>query len=481
MSAVSTRFIKKTLVPVAMLLSCTVTLGIAPGAWAETLSDIYEMSLQNDPQLKADRAAYLAGKESKNIARAALLPVIAASGEYTETDSDDLSSTAFTQNSGFGRKGDTDSETENYSLNLQQPLFDLSAWFGFQQGKQLSQQSQAQFSADQQDMILRVTDTYFNVLRAQENLSTAIAEEKAIQRQLEQTRERFDVGLLPITDVHEAQASFDDATVNTLEARGALDIAFEALSVLTGQNHAQLSGLVENFPVSNPEPANREDWVQFSLQNNFTLKASQFARDAAKQNANAKKSEHLPTVSGSLSYFNNHSDTEFSGLDGNGSTLDVPSFSDQDGHSIALRVDIPIFTGGLTSAQRRQAYQQFVQAQELYSANQRSTVQQARSQHLQVVTDAARVKARKQAITSALSALEATQAGYDVGTRNIVDVLVAQRTVFQARRNYASARFDYISSMLNLKAVAGQLSPDDIYQLNAWLDPQIPVLRAGVQ
>ncbi|MCP5170641.1 MAG: TolC family outer membrane protein [Pseudomonadales bacterium] len=448
---------------------------------AETLSEIYEQSLQNDPQLRADRAAYLAGQESKNIGRASLLPVISAVGEYSETDSEDSSRTVFTQTTGSGREGDTEVDSEHYSLSLTQPLFDLSAWFGFQQGKQLSLQAQAQFGADQQAMILRVTEAYFNVLRAQENLSTAQAEETAIQRQLEQTRERFEVGLLPITDVHEAQATFDDATVNTLEARGALDIAFEALSVLTGQSHTQLAGLVDNFPVAKPDPVNSEDWVQFSLQNNFSLQSARFAREAAQQNAKSKKSEHLPTLTGSLSYYNNHSDSEFNGLDGNGNPLNSPSFSDQDGHTAALRLEIPLFTGGLTSAQRRQAYQQFIQAQENFIASQRNTVQQARSQHLQVVTDSARVKARKQSITSAQSALEATQAGYDVGTRNIVDVLLAQRNLFQAKRNYANARYDYISSLLNLKAVAGQLSPDDIYQLNAWLDPQLQVLRAGAQ
>ncbi len=446
---------------------------------AETLSEIYEQALQNDPQLRADRAAFMAGQESKNIGRAALLPNISAVGEFTDSEYDDSSSRVFGPQT-FRQQGDVDSETENYSLSLQQPLFDLSAWFAFQQGVQLSQQAAAEFSAAQQAMILRVASAYFDILRAEENLQTAIAEERAIQRQLEQTRERFEVGLLPITDVHEAQASFDNASVNTLEARGTLDIAFEALSVLTGQNYQQLAGLVGNFPVKNPEPGAREEWVEFALQNNFTLKAAEYAREAAADNARAKKSEHLPTVTGSLSYYNNHADSDFDGVI-DGSALDVPAGSDQDGHTASLRLNVPLFSGGLTSAQRRQAAQQHIQAQENYIAVQRNTVQQARSQHLNVVTDSARVRARSQAITSAESALEATQAGYDVGTRNIVDVLIAQRSLFQAKRNYHNARYDYIASLLKLREVAGQLSPDDIYQLNAWLDPNIQVLKADAQ
>lgn len=449
---------------------------------ADTLSDIYELSLNNDPQLGAARAAYLAGHESKNLGRAGLLPQISAVGEYSETETRGSSSTVLGQGFTFGRDGTTDTDGRNYAITLTQPIFDLAAWFAFQQGKQLSAQAKAQFGSDQQALILRVADAYFNVLRARENLETVIAEEAAIKRQLEQTRERFEVGLLPITDVHEAQATYDDAAVNTLEIRGALDIAFEALEVLTGQQHHQLAGLAADFPIQNPEPLNRDEWVQFSMANNFPLKVAKYAREAAENNATAKKMEHLPTLTGSLSYSDNYSDSDFAGTDLNTREFfSSPSETDQDGHTAAIRLDIPIFTGGLVSAQRRQAYQQYLQARENFIATRRNTVQQARSQHLKVLTNAARVRARKQAIISAESAQEATKAGYEAGTRNIVDVLLVQRNTYQAKRNYANARYDYIRSLLRLKDVAGQLNPDDLYQLNAWLDPAIQVVKAGVQ
>ncbi|MGV6807813.1 MAG: TolC family outer membrane protein, partial [bacterium] len=377
------------------------------------------------------------------------------------------------ENATFSSRGDIENDTEQVVVSLTQPIFDLSAWFTFRQGQALSEQAKVQFSADKQGQILKVAATYFDVLRASENLDTALAEEKALERQLLQTRERFEVGLLPITDVHESQAAFDNAVVNTLEARGALNIAFESLEVLTGQRHDNLARLANAFPTPTPEPADPEQWVEFAVTNNLTLSVSEHSMDAAKANARARKSDHLPSVSGSVTYTNTNED---------GTSLENLSAQDTEGNVAAVTVQMPLFTGGLISANRRQAEQLAIQAKELYRATKRSVVQQARANHLQVVTDAARVKARAQAIISAESALEATEAGYEVGTRNIVDVLDAQRVLFAARRNFANTRYDYISSYLQLKQVSGQLSPEDIQQLNQWLSDKDPVTRAtGMQ
>lgn len=445
---------------------------------AETLSDIYQLALTNDPQLRAANAVLQAGKEAVPLGRAGILPRINASVEFTDGDGDSSSFRTLNFGNGFraGAAGDSDDETEFYSLSLSQPLFDLPAWFIFKQGFDLDQQAEAQFAADQQATIIRVSSAYFNVLRASENLITSRAEQRAIGRQLDQTKERFEVGLLPITDVHEAQAAYDDASVNTLENEAALNIAFEGLEVLTGQHHESLAGLAPNFPIEPSTPADSKAWVEFAQSGNYRLKAARLAMAAAEKNARAKKAEHLPTVSASLTYSNFHKDGHFVRSD----TGDVQPFSeDAEPTVFSVRVDAPLFTGGLVSAQRRRATQEYIQARENHLLAQRNTTQQARSQHLKVKTDAARVKARGQAITSARSALEATEAGYDVGTRNIVDVLISQRTLYQAQRNYANARYDYINSMLQLKEVAGQLSPEDIGQLNQWLDNQITISKAG--
>ncbi len=440
----------------AFVLLLMASLMVPQTSLADTLTGIYESAVQNDPVLRAARANFNADRENKNIARGALLPQLSISGDYTQSELNDSSPI-------FGMGGLIDSDTTSYSASLNQAIFDMPSWYSFQSGKALSESARAQFAADQQSLIIRVSDAYFNVLRAYDNLQTRDAEERAIQRQLEQTRERFEVGLLPVTDVHEAQAVFDDAAVNSLEARGALNIAFEGLAVLTGQDHKVLAGLMANFAATNPEPLSNQEWVDFAIGNNFQLKVAELGKDAAYNSAKASAAARLPKVSGRVSYFDSDSD---------GTRYTSPFESQQDGHSFVVSVSMPIWMGGSVDAQRRQAKQRSIASDEGFIATKRNTVQAARSLHQLVLTNTARVKARKQSITSADSALQATQAGYEVGTRNIVDVLVAQRTVYQARRNYSNARYDYILSMMRLKEVAGQLSPEDVYQLNAWLDPQ---------
>ena len=455
----------------SLLMAAAVLAGVQ--AHSAGLRDIYEMALQNDPQLRAAEAAFRASQELQTLGRSQLLPQIGIGAEYSETDMDLDFLTVLSEDLQVDpTQGSARSDTTTYSLSITQPLFDLPRWFEFRQGQALSEQGKAEFAADQQEVILRVADAYFNVLRAHENLETATAEEKAIERQLEQTRQRYEVGLLPITDVHEAQAAYDNATVNTLEARSALDIAFEALQVLTGRPITDIYGLATDAPIQNPEPLDREEWVRFAVNNNFTLRSAQLARDAAEQFAAARRSEHLPKLSASLGYRD---------VDTDGRRFGNSFYDKQDGHTVALHATMPIFTGGAVSAQRRQANEQYIELEELLELATRNTVQQARTLHLQVVTDVARVDARAQAITSASSALEATQAGYEVGTRNIVDVLVAQRTLFQAKRDYANARYDYISSRLRLREVAGQLSPQDVMALESFLDQSLEVSQYGGQ
>ena len=417
---------------------------------AETLADIYQSAVKNDPIAGAARATYKANKETLKQGRAVLLPQLTASSIKAEPSSDDSSNP----------------EKTTYMASLSQSLFNVPAWFQFQSAKKMDQVAEAQFATQQQSLIIRVSEAYFNVLRAYDNKQTRKAEELAIQRQLEQVTERFEVGLLPITDVHEIQAIFDDASVNSLEANGALDIAFDQLQVLSGKNHSQLAGLKDDFVAKAPNPIASESWVAFALANNFELKASLLAQQAANQTAKAAKAQHLPKITVSADY---------SKRDVEATTAPEALVTEQT--AINLNLTMPIFSGGLISSQARQSSYQAQAAEQNYIAVKRNTMQAARSNHQLAITNAARVKARKQAITSAESALKATQAGYDVGTRNIVDVLVAQRTLFQAKRNFSNARYDYILSMMRLKQVAGQLSPEDVYKLNNWLNLEISISR----
>ncbi|MEN0037153.1 MAG: TolC family outer membrane protein [Cellvibrio sp.] len=422
-------------------------------ASANSLLDVYELALKNDAQLKADQAKYEAGQASKTINRAGLLPQINASAHVTQYDNESTNNlTNSTTKDDYDAKG--------WDISLEQPLFNMAAWYTYKQGVKLSEQAEAQFGADQQSLIVRVAEAYFNVLRSIETLEATIAEEKALAKQLEQTKQRFEVGLTAITEVHEAQAAFDSARAATLEARGTLGITYEALEVLTGKAEDQVAPLSAQFPVVAPAPANRADWVEFALKNNYGLKASKLEADAALQSARATKSGHLPTLGASISY----ADT-----DADGTRSDLLSDTTSDGTTASVRLNVPIFSGGATTGRSRQAYAFYTQAQELYNSTQRSVIQSARTLHLSVETDVAGVQARKQAIVSNQSALEATQSGYEVGTRNLVEVLLAQRNLYQARRNYSDALFDYVIDTIKLREVAGMLTPADVQEIDKWL------------
>ena len=442
-------------------------LALAPfGANANSLQEIYELALKNDAQLKADKAGYEANKELGNIARAGLLPQINAT--YTAYDKNDTDTT----NNFTGVLRNGNSKTTGWNVSLSQPLFDLSAWYIYKQGQKLSDQAEAQFGADQQSLIVRVATAYFNVLRSVDELESTIAEQNAFAHQLDQVKQRFDVGLTAITDVHEAQAAYDSAYAGTLEARGSLSINYEALEVLTGKAEDQIAPLSDKFPVVNPTPADRAEWVNFALKNNYELKATRLGADAAQKNASAARAEHIPTVDARLGYQKLEADGEG----------DIGPFDQlTEGNTVSIGVNIPIFSGLRTSSTARQAVAQGLQAEELFNSAQRNTIQNTRALHLSVETDVARVAARKQANVSNQSALEATQAGYEVGTRNLVEVLQAQSKLYQARRDYSNALYDYVINTIRLREVAGLLTPADIQEVDKWLQTGAPVTRANYE
>ncbi len=442
----------------------------ASATMADTLTDIYELALKNDPTLRAAQANYRAGLESKNIGLAGLLPQINANANYTDSEQTTTGTNSFSSITGAGTDSDAELTSKGWGITLDQKLFDMPAWFAFEQGKQLNVQAEAQFAADQQDLVVRVAEAYFDVLRAKDNLSASKAQEAANKRQLEQTQQRFDVGLIAITDVHEAQASFDLSVATRLGDQGNLGVSMEALSILTGQPHYNLWTLVSNYPITNPDPMDKDQWVEFALANNYNLKVAKATRDASHSQAKSSKYEHMPKITARLGYDDTNNDgtnTENTP----GSFIQSSDYNnDVDGSSISLTLSMPIYAGGATSANSRRAYEQYNASLENYAGTMRTTVQTTRAFHLTVETDVARTAARRQAITSSQSALDATQAGYEVGTRNIVDVLNVQQSLYSAIRDYANTRYNYIVNMLKLKQLAGTLSPQDIYDLNKWLE-----------
>jgi outer membrane protein len=450
--------LKRAAVGIAVVSSCSL-------ATADNLRDIYELALRNDPTIRAAEASYKAGLEFENLGRSGLLPQVNAGAFY---NSSDLS------NSGDFPAGDllipnvndTQADTTAWGVSLDQRVFDMPAWFGFTEGKELSRQAQAQFAADQQDLIVRVAEAYFDVLREVDNLNVSRAQERTNKRQLEQTQQRFDVGLIAITDVHESRAAFDLSVAQRLSDEGNLGVALERLSTLTGQKHDNVWLLEDDYPVLDPDPMEKEEWVDFALDNNYAIKAAAYSRDAANEFAKARKYEHAPKLTARLGYDDSKTDIERE-VSNNRTEFN----QDFDGTSLRLDLRMPIYSGGAISASRRQAYEQYNRAQEVYAGTVRNTVQATRALHLQTTVDVATTKARRQSIVSSRSAFEATQAGYEVGTRNIVDVLNVQQSLFTAARDYANARYQYVLDMLRLKREAGIISPRDIYELNNWLEP----------
>ena len=438
---------------------------------ADTLVDIYELALENDALLKSRVAQYNADIELEKLALAPLLPQARAGYTVTDSETETTSPNLFVDEGGGLNTIDVtsvrDTETDGYDVSLSQTLFDLSAWFSWRAGKETTQQARATLSAAQQDLIVRVVQSYFGVLRAQDNLRASQAQERALERQLEQTRQRFEVGLIAITDVYEAEAARDLAQVTRIVDENNVAVAKENLSVLTGQTPGSLYVLGESFNPRPPEPADRSEWVDFALENNNQLAAARFAEEAARQNATAFKMGHAPKVTASYRY----QDTETTGTivqDRNSPFLFDPD-SEQNNETWQIRLDVPLFAGGAISANRRRAAEQFNTARESRINLTRTTVTQARSLHMTVMSDVSRVMARKQSIVSSQSALDATQAGYEVGTRNIVDVLNAQNKLFGAQRDYANSRYDFVINSLRLKEVAGTLSPEDIARLEGFL------------
>jgi outer membrane protein len=447
---------------------------------ADSLREIYELALSNDAQLKQEEAQYLAQRETEELSRSALLPQVATRYERSELDQD-VDADSFSVEGGTGSiiptSTNTDITDESLQLSLSQALFDLPAWFGFQSGKEVTKQAEATFAANQQNLIVRTVEAYLLVLRAQDNLAASRAQERAFERQLEQTQQRFEVGLIAITDVYEAQAARDLAQVTRLVDENNVAVALEQLSVLTGQRHGNLNILREDFEVRPPDPLDRAAWVDFSLENNFLLKAAGYAEEASRQTAKANRLEHLFKINGFYSYTDSTIDGD---LKRDPETVfDTSPDRDTDSQYWGVELNMPLYTGGAISSNRRRAAQEFIAARESRINLTRTIITNTRSLHMTVVSDVSRIAARKQSIVSSESSLDATTAGYEVGTRNVVDVLNAQNTLFAAERDYANSRYDYIINMMRLKEQAGLLSPEDVYRLDSFLTTPPPPTANG--
>ncbi len=433
--------------PVLLKLVTTSALMLgAASLQAEDLLDVYRMAQQSDPTLRAAEAGNQAAQQGRAQSRASLLPQVNLSANITQNQRDINGS-------------NTDYDSNGYNLSLVQSLYHHDYYKQLKKADAGIAQANAQYEAARQGLILRVAEAYFNLLASQDNLATAEASKRAIKQQLRQTQQRFEVGLTAITDVHEAQAGYDAAVAAEIGARNNLDIAREALREITGQEPLVPAALQDAMPLLSPEPADIGQWVDKARGQNLSLIAAEAAARAAAEELGRREAGHYPTLD--LVANHNYSDT-----------TDDPSPTsggEYTNTSIGVQLSVPIFSGGLTTAQSREARALLTQAQESLEAQRRATEREVRSAYLGITAGISQVKARKQALSSAQTALEATQAGFEVGTRTAVDVLNSQQVRYSAQSAYSRSRYDYLLATLKLKQAAGSLSEEDITLVNGWL------------
>ena len=432
------------------LLFCSIT----TPSLALDLKQALELAQQYDTTFQAAFAAYLAASEASTQSTSAVLPQVGFNAYYQRGD---------TENDRNGVVTKSENNSDGYSLNLNQVIFDKTTFDNLDQGDALVAKAVADLEVAKQDTIVRVATAYFEVLTAIDTLETATAERVAIGKQLEQSTERFNVGLSAITDVKEQQASYDVSKADEIIAINDLSNKREALRFIINTYPENLKVADEEMPLVIPEPMNIDSWVDKSMQNNFSILSANYSLEAAQSAYDGSKGGHYPTLSLNASYgVNSIGERDF------GIGTVIPPYDNTDTKFI-LNLDVPLYSGGLTSSTVRQRASERDQAQALLEQERRRTTGLARSAYLSLEADIANVKARKQAVISTQTSLDATLAGYDAGTRTSVDVLLSQRQLFSAQRDYSVARYTYLSNSLRLKQVAGILEPEDIDAINQWL------------
>jgi outer membrane protein len=415
------------------------------------LITLYKSAINYDADTAAAKSAYLADQQGEDIALAGLLPNLSASAQAGRID-DEAKSGPVTSDS---------YKSSQYGLSLSQPLFSMPEWYSLSAAEYSSARAEAVYLAAQQTLILNVAEAYFNVLRAQEDLTASRALETAVKRQYEQAKEQFEVGLIAITDVHEAKASFDSSQTTRIRAEGALTIATESLSRITGEYATELETLREDYPIKIDPTASIESWVNSARESNLNIIIAEFTQKSIEADYKRRRAGHYPTLTLTAGY----EDSELENY--------KPGDRESEQTNVFLNFNLPLYSGGGTQASTRQARYLVEQAKHNLTSAQRAAEIATRSEYINIRTNVQTVESLQQNIVSRQSALEATREGYNVGTRNIVEVLDAERNYFTALRDYASARFDFVISTLKIKQAAGLLSEQDLVAINEFLDARV--------
>ena len=435
----------KKLLPILIGLSLT---GFSTMSQAENLLQVYQQARTSNPDLRKSAADRDAAFEKINEARSPLLPQLGLGADYTYTN-------------GFRDNNGVNSNATSGSLTLTQSLFDMSKWRALTLQEKAAGIQDVTYQTDQQTLILNTATAYFNVLSAIDSLSYTEAQKQAIYRQLDQTTQRFNVGLVAITDVQNARSQYDTVLANEVTARNNLDNAVEALRQVTGNYYPELASLnVDSFKTDKPQGVN--SLLKEAENRNLSLLQARLSQDLAREQIRQAQDGHLPTLD--LNASTGVSNTSYSGS----KTRNSSQYDDNDAgqNKIGLSFSLPLYQGGMVNSQVKQAQYNFVGASEQLESAHRSVVQTVRSSFNNINASISSINAYKQAVVSAQSSLDAMEAGYSVGTRTIVDVLDATTTLYNAKQQLSSARYNYLINQLNIKNALGTLNEQDLIALN---------------
>lgn len=440
----------------------------------EDLLEIYQRAVQNDPAIREAEATYLAQAQNRPLARSKLLPQLSldASTSYIESsDPNGLTDYQTGKRIPGINSVDQTRDTDSWSVSISQTVFDWSRIVGLKQADKQVAQAETKYESAKQDLMVRVAGAYFGVLGAQDSLEAAIAAREALSQQLEQQKQRFQVGLIAVTDVQETQAGYDSAVAEVIAAQQALALAQEQLREIIGESVSDLAGPTGNLPLQTPNPNSADAWVETALKQNPQLIAQRIAADIAQDDITIARAARLPTLSLSTGYTDS-SNTGTRTLSGSLPGLGTShSLTGSQGYNWSLDLRVPLFSGGqMSSTIQQRVYTHRAQLEESERVA-RQTERQTRDAYLGVTTSIASVRALEQAQKSAETSLQATEAGFQVGTRTSVDVVNSQQNLRKAQTDYAKARYDYIVNTLKLKQAAGNLAMGDMQRVNGWLGP----------
>jgi outer membrane protein len=435
--------------PALLLAACVIAL--TPFlAQAEDLLGIYDLAVQSDPTLREAEQTLYATREVKPQARALLLPDFGIAGNAQYQDVDSSGRTTF---GSFNRQDSF--ATGDVAAVVNQSVYDRSNWVRLSQSNNTIAQAEAEYRNAQIDLMVRVTEAYFGVLEAADAVRVNQALVAADERQLEQSRQRFEVGLVAITDVNDSQAAYDRSRANLITAENDLDNKWEALRRIIGPVSVPLARLGDRLPLAPPEPNDINIWAETALANNYAIIAAKEAAEAARKDIQIERSGYYPTLDAQAGYDISRSGAEFN--------------TDTDTGFVGLSVNIPIYQGGAVASRTRQAGHNFRAAQDRLDQRRRGVINQVKDAFRGILSSISDVRARQAAIVSARSSLESTQAGLEVGTRTQVDVLNAQRQLFQAEFDYLAARYKYIINGVKLHQATSTLTRDVLAKGNEWL------------